>query len=179
MIAIRTAGLGEHNLDLDLDRLTLLVGPNGSGKSTAANALRIAALGHVPQLGRTEAATALLLSDREMSDEATLPGNRIIRRALRPKPKGGYSLSAECSWLGEGATADEHAAAAVALFGGDSQSVAECLDIRQLLALTGNQRAARIERLITSSTDAQSQCVALARYTLQRLGASSGERMPG
>lgn len=174
---LRTQGLGAHDLDLELSPLTLVTARNGAGKSSIANAIRIAALGYVPHLGRREQDTAQLMNGREMTVTLTLGDGRVLERKLQRDGKGKLSMSTRCSWLGE-ATNEEHAAAALTVFGADAQSVAEQLDLRELLALTGPQRAARIEALIQTTSDPATLAQALGRYTLQRLTDVTDERMP-
>jgi hypothetical protein len=175
---LRTQGFGAYDLDVDLSPLICLTGPNAAGKSTIANCIRIAALGYVPHLGRTEAATAQLLRDREGSVVLTLPDRRTITRELRTKPKGGYELKTSCSWLDPGAKDEEHRAAAVKVFGSDATAVEEVLDLKQLLVLSGPQRAARIEELIQVAGDPKAHALRLRMLALQRLAGVADDRMP-
>jgi energy-coupling factor transporter ATP-binding protein EcfA2 len=175
---IHTTGMKARDLDLDLPGpCVLLVGCTGSGKSTILDAIRIAALRHVPALGKTEAATAQLMSGRELSVTLALPGKRVIRQKLTKGARGNLSWATECSWLGPEAKDTEHAAEALRLFGEDATAVAECLDLRSLLALSGPQRTARIEQLMATETDPDAQALRLARYAFQRLADVDDQRM--
>ena len=120
MIHVTTRGMCARDIDVELEALTLLVGPNGSHKSTIMNAIRIAALQYVPVLGKSEAATATLMSGREMEIKVALPAARMIRQTLTR----GKSLSweADCSWLSPKATPSEHRLEAQRLFGDDAIS---------------------------------------------------------
>lgn len=176
-IEIVTSGMKGRDVSVALGPCSLLVGPTGSGKSTILDAIRIAALRHVPALGKTEAATAQLMSGRELSVTIALPGKRVIRQKLTKGARGNLSWSTECSWLGPEAKDGEHAAEALRLFGEDATAVSEVLDLRTLLALSGPQRTARIEQLITAEADPAKQAVTLARYAFQRLAGIDDARM--
>src|SRR5579872_6122340 len=143
-----TKGMGAHDADVEIKPLTLLVGENGSGKSKRAEAIRFLALGYVPALGKRPMDTAALMNGQGISVEMVLDGGRTLRRTLDRKDEG-YTVGAEASWL-RNAKQAEHAKAILGMFGGEELDVAECLDIRQLLSATPNQRAARMEQLLAA-----------------------------
>lgn len=143
-------GMRARDLDLQLGRLTLITGPMGSSKTTAADALRLLAVGHVPALGKTEAATAALIRGEELAVRLELEDGRAMARTLKRTGKG-IKGGASASWLDPKAKASEHAAAILDLFGEDAASAAEHLDLRELLKATPNQRAARLESLLAAT----------------------------
>lgn len=181
MIHVTTRGLGAQDHDVELEPLSLLVGPNGSGKSSIMNAIRIAALQFVPALGKTEAATATLMSGRELEVTLSLPAARAIRQKLTRGTKS-LSWKTECSWLGNEASDSEQAREALRLFADDAASAAEVMDIRELLALPGPQRAARIERLVAADQDQERQLIRLGVLSLKEIAAkainASGDALP-
>jgi len=174
---LTTHGLKAKDHQVEIEGLNVLVGPNGSGKSSVADAIRFLALGYVPSLGKRPLDTAVLMSDREISIELSLPKGRSIRRTLTRVEKG-YTVGAEASWM-RSAKPSEASKEITALFGPEEQDVAECLDIRQLLAATPNQRAARIEQLLSAGKRTPEEtAAAVARLTIQRLIDVPDDRMP-
>lgn len=147
---VQAQGLKGRDFDVSLDSRVLALGDVGSGKSSIADAIRFAALGCVPVLGRSEAATARLMRGPEMRVRLTLSDGRWCERAL---VRRGARLSAEarCSWLDEDAQATEVGEAIRSLFGSTDQDAAEMLDLRELLNATPNQRAARIEAILDAT----------------------------
>jgi hypothetical protein len=78
---ISAVAIKGRTFTLDLDDRTLLHGDNFVGKSARADAIRLALLGYLPELGKTPRATFGLCSGREMSVEAWFDdGSRIFRR---------------------------------------------------------------------------------------------------
>jgi hypothetical protein len=174
---LTTAGLKARDHQVEIGGLNVLVGPNGSGKSSIADAIRFLALGYVPSLGKRPVDTAVLMSDREIMVSLDLPGARSVSRTMVRTDKG-YQVGAGCSWL-RSAKASESSKEITALFGAEEQDVAECLDIRQLLAATPNQRAARIEQLLSAGKRTPEEtAAAVARLTIQRLIDVPDDRMP-
>lgn len=147
---LRVTGLRARDLDVTLDRLALVTGDPGSGKTTVADAIRFLALGYVPALGKTEAATAALMRGAEISVHLDLPDGRWAERSLSRAGKGLRS-AAVASWIDPDATATEHGAALTALFGPDREGAAEHLDLRGLMAASPAQRATRLEALLDAT----------------------------
>lgn len=168
---IQTFGLKGADLDVNVGARTIVTGPNGSGKSTIAEALRIAALGFVPALGRRVDITAgLLVRGQTGKVIVTLDDGRTITRTFERQAGGGWASKVECSWT---TIASEHAAEALGLFGRDVDEVAESLDIRELLNTTPQKRAAKLQALLDtgqSADDIMEQVCAYAVQTLASLG---------
>jgi DNA repair exonuclease SbcCD ATPase subunit len=174
---ITTKGIGAHAQHLELGRLTVLVGPNGSGKSKIAEAIRMVALGYIPQLGKRPQDMAALMNGERMSVELILENGQTIRRELQRVDKG-FTANAEASWMRAGKPG-EVSKAITKLFGQEEQDVAECLDIRELLSATPNQRAARMEQLLASGArTAEEISKDVARLIVMRLAETTEDRMP-
>lgn len=174
---ITTKGFKAHDLDLELRGLNLVVGPNGSGKSTLAEAVRMVALGYIPSLGKRPVDLAALMRDDTMSVEMALEGGRTIRRTLDRRDTG-YTAGSEASWMRMAKPA-EVSKAILKVFGDEEQDVAECLDIRQLLAATPNQRAARMEQLLSAGARGGEDIAKdVARLIVMRLAETTEDRMP-
>ena len=174
---LTTKALKATDHELKIKGLTLMVGPNGAGKSTLAEALRFLALGYVPALGKRPQDTAALMSGREMSVSLAMDDGRTIRRSIAREAKG-YIQGAEASWIrnGKGTEISEEIKR---LFGAEDQDAAECLDIREILSATPNQRAARLEALASAGRKTAAQLAeAVARFTIQRLADIGEGRMP-
>lgn len=172
-----TKGIGAHDIDLELRALNLLVGPNGSGKSKLAESIRMAALGYVPHLGKRPVDLAALMQGDSMSVELSLDGGRTIRRTLDRK-ENGYTATAEASWMRQGKPG-EISKAITKLFGDEELDVAECLDIRELLAASPNQRAARMEQLLAAGARKSEEIASdVARLIVMRLADTTEDRMP-
>lgn len=173
---LTTSGLKAFDLDLELSPRTLVSAPNGAGKTSVADAISIAALGWVPRLGRTPAATAALLRGRELKVRLVLDDGRWIERTLRQKAKGGYETETRVSWS-DASRSEEHEAEALALFGRSAEEVGQAIDISQLLTLTGNQRAAALQELLEQGNDPAALARAVARRWVQTLADVDDERM--
>ena len=173
---LSTSGLKGHDLALDLGNRTLVQGANASGKTSIADAVAIVALGWVPRLGRTPAATAALMRGRELQVRMVLDDGRWIERTLRLKAKGGYETETRVSWS-DAARSEEHEAEALAVFGRSADEVGQACDISQLLTLTGNQRAAALQELLEQGNDPAALTRAVARRWVQRLAGVDDARM--
>ncbi len=174
---LTTKAIKAKDHELVLKGPTLMVGPNGAGKSTLAEALRFLALGYVPALGKRPQDTAALMSGREMSVTLAMDDGRSVRRWISREAKG-FIQGADASWIRNG-KATEISEEIKRLFGAEDQDAAECLDIREILAATPNQRAARLEALASAGRKTAAQLAeAVARFTIQRLADISDERMP-
>lgn len=151
---------------VDLSARTLVVAPNGSGKSAIVDAIRFAALGYVPHLGKTADATALLMAGNELFVQVQLEDGRSFNRVLR---RVGDRLESfvGASWVAS-RTRAEHEAAIQALFGETEEDVAEAMDVRELLSLSPAKRAARFEKIVGSGAT-ESLPVRVARATIARL----------
>lgn len=174
---VTTRGFKASDQDLDLKQYNLLVGPNGSGKSTIADAVRMVALGYVPALGKRPVDLAALMQGETMSVELALEDGNTIRRTLRRRDTG-YVADAEASWMRQGKPT-EISKAITKKFGDEEQDVAEMLDIRELLAAPPNQRAARMEPLLSSGARPPEElAAAIARLIVMRLAETTEDRMP-
>lgn len=173
---LSTSGLKGYDLDLELGPRTIVTGGNASGKTSVADALAIIALGWVPRLGRTPAATAALLRGRELKVRLVLDDGRWMERTLRQKAKGGYETETRVSWC-DATRSEEHEAEALALFGRSAEEVGQAIDISQLLTLTGNQRAAALQELLEQGNDPAALARAVARRWVQTLADVDDDRM--
>lgn len=170
-------GLKGSHRDLELAKLNLVVGPVGAGKTTISDAIRFAAQGCVPSIGRDAASTARLMSDSAMSVTVRLEDGRHWTRGLKKTAKS-LRGDAACSWS-ESPRQTDHANAIRALFGRDDTEAAESLDLRQLLNCSANERAKRIEALIDSSGLSATEAADLAEaLAVLRLSGVDPDRMP-
>ncbi len=177
---LTVTGLKAHDISIDLGEHTLLRGRNGVGKSTVMDALRFLALGFVPSLGKRPLDTATLLRDREARVHLTLPDGRWCARVIERKAKG-VATRCTASWVPDAATQEEHHEAIRSLFGDSEETVAECLDLRVLLAASDNQRVARLTALLESANDAIDPAVtimSITRHSVQQLSGVGDDRMP-
>jgi hypothetical protein len=174
---LRTIGFKAHDLDIELAPNTLLVGPNGRGKSTCFDAIRFLGVGYVPALGKRPVDTAALMQNGTMWVEMSIPELGTARRSIE-RSGSGFTVGADASWI-RNARPVEVGKQIQRLFGAEELDVAESLDIRQLLAATPNQRAARIEQLLASGQKpAEELARDVARFIVMRLADSTPERMP-
>lgn len=149
-LRLQTYGLRSTDRAVALNRLNLLLGPVGAGKSSLLDAIRFVALGYVPVLGKSEAATARLMRGDEIAVAFELGEGRTIQRKLirdGAKFRGEY----RASWLPRKSKDTEHGEAIRKLFGGSELEAAEHLDLRTLLSCSANERAKRIEQLLDAS----------------------------
>lgn len=153
-----TQGLRAFDLDVKLDRLVLLTGDPGSGKSTAEDALRFLALGHVPAIGKTEAATADLMRGDEMSVRLEWTDGRWCERTLARVGRG-LKGGAVASWLSPEANPSEHGAEITRLFGADVESAREHLDLTDLMRASAAHRAGRLEALLDATATPPAEAV--------------------
>ena len=91
---ITARGMKGRTFSYDLHPATLIVGPNFSGKTSIVEAVRLALLGHIPEVGKKPSATMELASGSELQVEATLSSGETLRRRW---------------WLERGAVRNEHA----------------------------------------------------------------------
>jgi hypothetical protein len=67
-----------RDLDLKFGDINLIVADNATGKTSVSNAIRVLLYGHVPRLGKTEAATFQLCSDeKQMSVEGVFSNGEL------------------------------------------------------------------------------------------------------
>lgn len=175
---ITTHGFKARDHALRLGGLCVLTAPNGSGKSAVADAIRFAALGYVPHLGKRLQDSAALLRGRRTDVEVAFDDLHVVRRTLALTEDGGYRSTVACSWLNK-AKPSEHEAEALRLLGRDVRDVEECLDVRTLLDATPNQRAARLQELLSAAAaSAEDTAAAIAERTVQRLADVEDTHMP-
>lgn len=134
----------------DLGHKTLVTGPHGSGKTTAADALRFAAQGCLPAIGRTNQLTARAMRGRDLEIVAALDDGRRFSRGLRTH-RSSVQGDAAASWIPPSSNVTEHGEAILGLFGRDAREVEENLDLRSLLNASPNARAKRLEEILDSS----------------------------
>ena len=125
-------GLKATDRLLRLGRLNLVVGPNGSAKSSIAEAIRFAALGYVPALGKRLDDTAAIMRGRQLEVELALDDLHTVRRTLTRTKDGGLRGGLECSWVSKVQGQKEPAVELLKLCGTSADEVAEMLDIRAL-----------------------------------------------
>ena len=170
-------GLKSADRSVELSRLNLFRGPVGSGKSTALDALRLLALGYVPANGKAESSTARLMRESEILVRLSL-GDRLLERSLS-LDKGKFRGGAVDSTLPPKAKATEHAESIRALFGVSDTEAAENLDLRQLLAASGNERAKKVQALLDSSGLTNAEIMALvAPLAICRAAKYPEDRLP-
>lgn len=149
---LTVGGLKATDRTLALDSRNLLLGPVGGGKTTIEDAIAFLALGYVPRLGKTAAATGKLLRagcDR-IEVSATLDDGRSVRRAL---VRSGKSLTedVEASWIGVDENPSVHGAAITGLFGATPGAAEQHVDIRALLSATPNERARHVSAMLDAT----------------------------
>ncbi len=151
---VRSRGLKARDAEVRLGQCNLLLGQVGAGKSSVLDSIRYGFLGFVPHLGRSEAATARLMRNGEITVDLILDDGRFCRRTLAiESTRKGTTLrgGASCSWLPEDTISSEAADAIVRLAGQNAVDAAEHLDLRELLACTPAERARRITALLDAS----------------------------
>lgn len=85
----------------DLSPVTLFIGPNDIGKSARLDAIRLALLGFLPELGKTNAATFTLSNASKMKVEAAIRGRPALVREWKQSGKGVKLTSAGIDGLPE------------------------------------------------------------------------------
>ncbi len=151
--SLAITGLRAADRELALGDLTLLLGPIGSGKSSVLDAIRYAALGHVPHIGKSESATASLMRGDTLAVSAATGIGSISRSLTRTMERGKPVMrsQAEASWLPPDTALSEHDAAITGLFGASAVDAAEHLDLRELLSCSPAERARRISALLDAA----------------------------
>lgn len=126
----------------------LLMGEPGSGKSGRIEGLRFGFLGHVPALGKSEAATARLMDGEPMSTSIRLEDGRAFRRILE---RDGKRLATRIeSWHPAEATTTERHSGIVSLVGATEDEAAQHLDVRALLNAGPGDRVRYVMALLDS-----------------------------
>lgn len=167
------------NFDVALSGRTLLVGRNGSGKTAVLDAARAAILGYVPALGKRLQDTAALMLGRSAEVALYLSDGRVLSWSIDRSARGSLSSRVSCSWLPDGATQAEHAAAALELIADDETTVAEILDARTLIRATPKERAARIQGFIAASAmDGEERKDVAFDAAVRRLADAVGRAVP-
>lgn len=161
-------GLKGEDRVLSLKHLNIITGPNASGKTTAAQAIRILALGYDPSLGQRPMDTAVLMRNGEMAITLTF-GDRWIKRSIKITEKGLVS-GAKASWISADAKFEEHSKAIKRMFGTNDAEVREAMDVRELFSLSPNERADKMLELIgTDDEDPAKVSEEVWGWLLQRL----------
>lgn len=151
---VEARGFRGRDFAYTLEQLVLITGAVGSGKTSVADAVRFGALGFVPELGKTNAATGLLMSGREMDVTLGLsagPGDSTAIQRSLSHFRGSLKGNASASWLNQKAPMSEHGEEILGTFGADQREVEENLDLRSLLNASPNQRAKRLEQILDAS----------------------------
>lgn len=141
-------GLRASDRTYELGKLNLFRGPVGSGKSTALDAVGLVALGYVPRVGRSEAATRRLVSGERARVLLTMDDGRTIEREL--DRAAGTRAVCRLSWAPK-AKLTEAQAAATALFGATQEEAEQNLDTRVLLMGSPRERATYVEAMLEGS----------------------------
>jgi DNA repair exonuclease SbcCD ATPase subunit len=80
---IQATALKGRSFTHALQPLTLICGRNFTGKTSIIEAIRLAVLGHIPELGKTNAATWALASGNTMSVKSTFDNGDYLSRVFR------------------------------------------------------------------------------------------------
>lgn len=147
---IETVGVRAHDREMDLGPLTLLRGPVGAGKTSMADAIRIAALGCVPSIGRDSTAIARLMRGGRMNVRLSLDDGRTCERGYVRRGER-ITGEASASWMPPKSRLTDVAESIRSLMGRDDREAAEHLDLRQLLSCSPAERAKRIEELLDAT----------------------------
>lgn len=160
--SIALVGLKVPAADVGLGPCNLLIGPVGSGKSAILDGIQFAALGCVPRVGRSEAATAALMNGDRIDVRVALDGDRAFRRSL---DRNGRKLQggADTTWLPAQTTLTGHADAIRALFGLSDIEAAENLDVVRLLSVSAAELGKKIEALLASGERSAGEVLARVR----------------
>lgn len=175
-LTLEYTGLKSVDRKIELGRNVLFLGPVGAGKTSALDAMRFLACGYVPHNGKSEAATARLMRGNDLSVKLTFE-NRVVERSLsreKDRLKGG----ATDSTMPLRSKVTDHAASIRALFGSGLE-VDENLDLRELLAASGDKRAAKIQQLLDASGLSVDEITAIcAPLAVARLAKFQEDRLP-
>lgn len=175
---IKTEGLRATDREVELAPLTLIRGRVGSGKTNVCDALRIGALGYVPELGRNSLKTARMMRNGELRVALELDDGARFERGYT---REGESLKgfAAASWMPPKAKLTEIEESIRTFFGRDDREAEEHLDLRELLKCSPDKRSRRIEKLLDASGIPREELKkrAAAMMTL-RLAKIEAARMP-
>lgn len=177
--SISVTGLKSRDSETNLGGLNLFLGPVGSGKTTILDALRFAALGHVPALGKSESNSGRLMRAGSAIDiKVELDDGRRFERGLC---RVGKSLkgSAFASWAPPKSKLGETAELVRSLFGASDGEAAQALDLRELLNATAPERARQITELLDASAIDPAELAARGHaLVLLRLAGVKVDAMP-
>ncbi len=142
---------GTDDRVVDMGQLTLITGPVGSGKTAVLDAIRFAALGFIPGLGKGSSDTAAVMSGNQLGVAVRLERHTFDRQLT--KRKSTLRATAMCSWLADDdeITDAKRGEAITKAFGTDINAAGENLDIRELLTATGTDRAKRLKQLVDAT----------------------------
>lgn len=98
---IKGTGIKARTFTAALQPVTVIAGPNDSGKTAIADAVRLALLGYIPELGKTNAATFAIASGSEMTIEAEIEGLGTISRKWRKTAKTVTATATGAESIGE------------------------------------------------------------------------------
>lgn len=80
---VSATNLKGRSFDHELSSLTAITGRNFAGKTAIVTAIRLAILGHIPELGKTNRATWELSSGLQMSAKVDFDSGAFIKRTFR------------------------------------------------------------------------------------------------
>lgn len=87
ILTIQAKSLKSRSFSQGLKPFNIIAGPNDSGKTAIADAVRLALIGYLPELGKTNSATYTLASGAHMSVEAFMANGDTITREWVKKGK--------------------------------------------------------------------------------------------
>lgn len=150
IVKLKVAGVESVDREIDLPPRAVFAGGVGSGKSAAVNSVRLAALGYVPHLGRTEAASARMVRRGEADVEVTLDDGRSFGVHLT-NGVSGSGRDPRLSWDDELRTVRAKGDAIRSLFGASQAEAEEHLDLRSLVNTPPGNRAKVINDMLAAS----------------------------
>lgn len=87
IVKVEFTNLKGRSASYDLSAMNIITGPNFSGKSSIIDAIRLALMGHIPELGKTNAATAQLKSGETMGVKLVFDNDDYRELAVLPNGK--------------------------------------------------------------------------------------------
>lgn len=84
---IEATGLKNEDFAHDLGRVTVFHGPNGAGKTARLDAIMLALLGYVPEIGKTKGATLGMARNGSITVKAVMDDGTVIGRSYSRKAK--------------------------------------------------------------------------------------------
>lgn len=94
-VSVKATGWKSGSIDASLGMVNALVGPNGSGKSSVMEALRLAAFGEVPGLGKANQSLMRASSDTEVTSTVQTNGGSVSVALTKSGSKVSKSVSGD------------------------------------------------------------------------------------